>query len=560
MKRTRGLGQTLAFGFALCALITALFAAFTIYQVNQLGVEQDIGARRSHDALTALDASHMAEQEYSIIADLIINRNLEEGSKNWNDAKESDLKKLEIAAQIADTEIEKQHAKEATEAWLAMTQIVDKELLPLLKDKNPSLEQITKIDGELDLKKKVISEKLASISEAMEKEAKDADHAFDQTRKQIFLFSILFAVLGLAGAGIVATLIIRSVTGRVRTVSDSLSSGSKEVSSAAIKIAETSAELSASAVEQASAIQETVSSVDEVNAMVGKTAENAKKSFHASKSSNDAAVRGKTAIEEMIGAINDIDQSNNDVSRQLIEGNQKISEITKVIAEIGNKTKVINDIVFQTKLLSFNASVEAARAGGHGKGFSVVAEEVGNLAQMSGNAAKEIAQLLDGSIKKVEGIVRDTTQQVEQLTSVGKQKISQGTETAKRCGNILNEIVVSVNDVSQLVEEITNASQEQAQGVQEISKAMGQLDEVTHQNTKASEQASVAGEQLNVQASGLAQLVRDLKELIEGSGGAPKVKPQAMASEPTPALIQHRRKSPTQPQTTAPAKAPAITE
>ena len=72
-----------------------------------------------------------------------------------------------------------------------------------------------------------------------------------------------------------------------------------------------------------------------------------------------------------------------------------------LISEIGNKTKVINDIVFQTKLLSFNASVEAARAGEHGKGFSVVAEEVGNLAHMSGNSAKEITQLLESSINRV---------------------------------------------------------------------------------------------------------------------------------------------------------------
>lgn len=75
--------------------------------------------------------------------------------------------------------------------------------------------------------------------------------------------------------------------------------------------------------------------------------------------------------------------------------NKKITEITKVISEVAAKTQVINEIVFKTKLLSFNASVEAARAGDQGRGFSVVAEEVGNLAKMSGDAAKEISNITE---------------------------------------------------------------------------------------------------------------------------------------------------------------------
>lgn len=102
----------------------------------------------------------------------------------------------------------------------------------------------------------------------------------------------------------------------------------------------------------------------------------------------------------MIHSITEISESNDRIMSQVADGNRKISEIVQVISEIGNKTKVINDIVFQTKLLSFNASVEAARAGEHGKGFAVVAEEVGNLAQMSGNAAKEISDMLNGSVSR----------------------------------------------------------------------------------------------------------------------------------------------------------------
>ena len=102
--------------------------------------------------------------------------------------------------------------------------------------------------------------------------------------------------------------------------------------------------------------------------MVTKSAENAKRSREVATTSLTTANHGKVSVEKMIEAIEDINRSNNHIVEQINQSNGKITEIVKVISEIGSKTKVINDIVFQTKLLSFNASVEAARAGEHGKG------------------------------------------------------------------------------------------------------------------------------------------------------------------------------------------------
>jgi methyl-accepting chemotaxis protein len=106
--------------------------------------------------------------------------------------------------------------------------------------------------------------------------------------------------------------------------------------------------------------------------------------------------------------------------------NENMADIVKSIAEIKTKTNVINDIVFQTKLLSFNASVEAARAGEHGKGFAVVAEEVGALAAMSGNASKEIAQLLDGSLSRVTVLADETKQRADGIAIGSALKRSGG--------------------------------------------------------------------------------------------------------------------------------------
>lgn len=331
------------------------------------------------------------------------------------------------------------------------------------------------------------------------------------------IFSLMAVAIGFFSALAIGFVFARSLSSMLTEVAKTLGEGAENVASASKQISEASSELSSSATEQAAALQETVSSVDEISAMVNKNADNAKRSQDVSTRSHETASRGKQAVGEVIHSIDEINQSNAEIMAQIERSNQEIAEIVKVIADIGNKTKVINDIVFQTKLLSFNASVEAARAGEHGKGFAVVAEEVGNLAQMSGNAAKEISQMLDGSIQKVEGIVNDTKTKVERLIVVGKEKVESGTVTAKNCGEILDAIVSNVNEVNQMIKEIAVASQEQSQGTVEITKAMSQLDQVTQQNASSSQESANASEALTKQAQELREVVQKLLAAVTGS-------------------------------------------
>ena len=272
-------------------------------------------------------------------------------------------------------------------------------------------------------------------------------------------------------------------------------------------LVDTSARLSSASTEQASAIQETVATLNEISAMVNKSLENSIKSTEVAHRSHEAALTGKTAVVEMNQAILGINVSNESIMRQIEESNRQIEAILHVIAEIGNKTKVINDIVFQTKLLSFNASVEAARAGEHGKGFAVVAEEVGNLARMSGTASKEISEMLSSSMGKVQGIVDDTRTRVQKLVTDAKSKVEIGSQVALRCSNVLDEIVVTAGDVSQMVSEISRAAEEQAKGVNEITKAMNQLDQTIHENSQMATQTANYSESFSSQAEILDQVV-----------------------------------------------------
>ncbi|MEQ1723554.1 MAG: methyl-accepting chemotaxis protein [Pseudobdellovibrio sp.] len=303
----------------------------------------------------------------------------------------------------------------------------------------------------------------------------------------------------------------------VELITENLAVNTKQLDEASVNIAAGATQLSESATEQASALQETVSTIDEISSMIQKNSDAAQKSKELSAQSKNSTEQGRQTIDSMMMAIDEIELNNTEVSSQMTQTNMQLSEITKMIHNISSKTKVINEIVFQTKLLSFNASVEAARAGEYGKGFAVVAEEVGKLAQMSGGAAKDISEMLQESVTKVEFIIQDTRGKVDKLMHQSKEKVNFGSETAKQCKQALSEIAQSVNSVDQLVSEIAVASKEQSAGVVQISQAINQLEVVTNQNSAVAQSSSVSAERLREQAGSLSQVVESLALYVNGN-------------------------------------------
>lgn len=333
------------------------------------------------------------------------------------------------------------------------------------------------------------------------------------------LRTIIFLIIVISSIAIVffALFLGRSLSSEVQNIAQRLLDGAKEVSDSSFQILDTSTELNESAVNQASSLQDTTSAIDEISAMVQKNADAASTSAQVSTESSNAANRGKEKVLEMISSIEEISSSNDEIMEEMKNNNDEFSKIVNVISEIEEKTKVINDIVFQTKLLSFNASVEAARAGENGKGFAVVAEEIGNLATMSGTAAFEISGMLEKSTTLVSNITSNMQLKVESLVKSGKEKVDTGTMTAHECEKSLDEILQNVTSVNKMVGEISVASTEQSTGVQEVTKSMQELDEITKKNSEVAKYSNTMADNLKKQSENVNAAAEELLKFINGS-------------------------------------------
>jgi methyl-accepting chemotaxis protein len=485
-----------------------LSAQIEDFNTNQLPAVRNMGlADMMHDGMRAIayraiyvSGGDDLEQKKEIAEEL------KEASENMNKYI-SEIDKLDIKPA---TKVAIDDAKPEIEKYLKSAEKIVGLALSGQKEK---------IDSQLidfDKAFRSLEVKLETLGDLIEKDVEASQKSEERDSQLIEKINIGVIFFGLIWAIFISLLIGRDLIATLSSIISQLKHTTLEVSQAAEQSASTASSLSEGTTEQASSLQETMASAEEISAMVSQNAESASKAKAAVDTNQKVSEDGSKSVDEMMNAIGEIKQTNDEILKQMETSNKEFAEIVKIISEIGTKTNVINEIVFQTKLLSFNASVEAARAGEHGKGFAVVAEEVGNLAQMSGNAAKEITDMLSDSIKKVNAIVEHTKDQVDHIIEVGKDKITMGQSTAQKCKQALNEITENARSMTTMISEITNASKEQAQGVQEINKAISQLDQVTQQNSSVAQQSATQADHLNSEAHSLSNAVVQLVQFLEG--------------------------------------------
>ena len=236
---------------------------------------------------------------------------------------------------------------------------------------------------------------------------------------------------------------LTSIVTDVRYATSDLASSSGNVSA-------TAQALSQSASEQATRVETTRSLMDQMSTSINHNTENAKITD---------GMADKTA-------------------KEAIECGESVKGTVSAMKSIADKIAIIDDIANQTNLLALNAAIEAARAGDHGKGFAVVASEVRKLADRSLRASQDIHKLASSSYS-----------------------------LAEKTGNLLNEMVPSINKTSELIQDISKASEDQSSGVGQVNSAMLQMSHSTQQNASSSEELAVTAEELSNHAEQLQSLM-----------------------------------------------------
>ena len=303
-----------------------------------------------------------------------------------------------------------------------------------------------------------------------------------------------------------------TMTHRLRETISVIRQATDSITTASTEIATGNQDLSMRTEQTASNLQQTASSMEQLTGTVRQSADSARQANQLASGAATAAQQGEHIVSQVVANMAEIDGAS-----------RKINDIITVI----------DGIAFQTNILALNAAVEAARAGEQGRGFAVVAGEVRTLAQRSAQAAKEIKTLINASSEKVES----------------------GSRLVKDAGSSMNEILTSVQRVSDIIGEISAASSEQSEGIGQVNQAVTQLDQMTQQNAALVEESAAAAESLRDQAGRLAQAVAAFKLSggARGFGSATPATPGTTAASVTHTVIAKAQAAAREPAAVKPA-------
>ena len=507
--------------------------------ISRLGTMQDEGAKRAADALLAANGARVGLSMYAVIADAVINHNLDESAKTWADNKERNLKRLDDVAKLADTKEEKEWADAARKAAHEIVTIYETKTIPLLKSTDTITKEIRDLDSEIDKQVQIVRETMLKIDESIAKEAKKADEEFDAERQSALILALIIGLIGILLQAGLATWLMRTIMKpvdalrimlmdisqgegdltrrlddstkdeladiskyfnlfieKLRGIISNISQTSNQVAAASTQLHTTADRIATGAEEVAAQAGTVATAGEEMSATSGDIAQNCQMAAEGAQRASQSASNGAAVVERTVSVMSQI-------AEKVQESARTVESLGARSDQIGAIIGTIEDIADQTNLLALNAAIEAARAGEQGRGFAVVADEVRALAERTTRATREIGEM----IKAIQNETKGAVAAMEQ----GVQQVENGTMEAAKSGQALQEILQQVNDVAMQVNQIATAAEEQTATTSEISNNMMQITEVVQQTSQGAHESAQAAAQLSGNAEELQRLVRQFK-------------------------------------------------
>ncbi len=288
-------------------------------------------------------------------------------------------------------------------------------------------------------------------------------------------------------------LALKNMVEKLKNITSEIRNGVNVLGSSAAEILTTVTEISTGAAETATAVSETTTTVEEVRQTAMVSNQKAQSLMDSSQRAADSVEKGRESVNEVILSMKKINNQMSIISDTVL----KLSEQNRTIGEI---TSSVADIADQSNLLAVNAAIEAAKAGEHGRGFTVVAQEIRSLADQSKKATTQVKEILNEINKSVNQAVAVTEQ--------GTKTVEEGRILVTQSGEVIEFLAENVEETAQASIQISSSNQQQMAGMEQIVPAMENIKQASEQNVTGIKQAQAAAHDLN-------KLGQNLKEIID---------------------------------------------
>jgi len=534
------ISQKLFIGFLSVVVIFVIFAIYELWEINKLGKIQDEGAKRAEDALLVQENEAMLGKTYVIAADAIINGYTQKSNEDLALLKKEFLEDIAQIEANSDTEEEKRLIKEYRDEVNNFIGLVENDLFDYLSNNNSNIDEtIRNIDDKLDKSREISDEKIMKILSSMSQEAKEGDEIFDETRQSIFTITIIAGILiGILSTSI-AVLLSRNIIGSAESLkkvagelasgdgdltkrleiksNDELGEASKDINAFIEKAHSIISSAKKNAQENAAIAEELFSTSSQIGVRSEETANSMEQTLKVSSEVSKILIEGeegsrftgekiKDASDKVAMVARDVLSVSNSLQNVVVEQmelSHRLEALSQEAAQVKEILSVISDIADQTNLLALNAAIEAARAGEHGRGFAVVADEVRKLAERTQKSLHES----NSTVSIIVQSVNDATE----MMSKSAADIKRLGDHAKEVEVIMTESVDEIAEASQLAVKTASDAGIGAQKTKEMIAQMGAIAEHATTNARSVEEVAAAVEHLAKLSEGLEQMLSSFK-------------------------------------------------